>query len=297
MSVFAWSEEGGARETGTAAELVAFLRARDGTCVLYAGADSVSAQPYSVRAADYDAAFCSYRDSTSAYAFRDGALTDVSETHAALTGADGETAYLRIDSFHGSCAAEVQACLALMKERGRKHLILDLRGNGGGQLSVLTDLAGHFLRDGAEPIVLRMQERDGTQRVYSAATNDFSAYFEADSKIYVLADSGTASASECLIGALVDNETIEFENIYLANVRQGDTSVCRTYGKGVAQYAYHAPNGDVLVMTGAAVTWPSGRSIHGTGVSQAYGAKAIDTNGEYDYPDAFLTAALADLCA
>ena len=86
-------------------------------------------------------------------------------------------------------------------------------------------------------------------------------------KIAVLADENTASASECLIGAMMDYGSMTEETLVIT--KNGDTA--RTYGKGIMQTTYVNPTGgDALKLTTAYIYWPvSHTSIHGTGIRTA----------------------------
>ena len=283
MYILGWAEEGGAYQTGSSSDLIEFIDGQDGNFVICAGyaSDEVPAESnaYTVQKSAYLAAYCVYRDSEVTYAFRgeeETSLTDVTQTEGALTALDEDTAYIRLDAFDGNCAEEFAACLSLMKKQSRTNLIIDLRGNGGGYMSDLQAISSHLLRGASEadPVVARAVFRDGSEVVYRAAGNDYSAYFTDESRITVLADENSASASECLIGALIDHGTIGYEDIYLR--RDADTGVCRTYGKGVMQSTFSSLSGDAFRLTVAEIFWPNGNSIHGTGVTAEDGANPVD---------------------
>ncbi|MDE7373288.1 MAG: hypothetical protein K2N18_04415, partial [Clostridia bacterium] len=101
-------------------------------------------------------------------------------------------------------------------------------------------------------------------------------YYFDDARITVLADEHTASASECLIGVMIDYETIGFSDIYLHKNGKGEA---RTYGKGIMQTSHDDdPSGGALKLTTAEIFWPkSDRSIHGVGVTPNDGANAISS--------------------
>lgn len=305
MYLLGWSEVGGAVQTGSASELISFIDTQAGEFILYAGFAAgetpSESNAYTVDATEYRAAYCLYRDSESAYAFRGDeqiVLTDVTEEKGALAGLDADTAYIRLDSFDGNCAEEFAACLSLMKSRGRSNLVLDLRGNGGGYMSDLQAISAHLLKNAEanSPVVARAVFRDGSETLYRADGNDYSAYFTDESRVTVLADENTASASECLIGALIDYGTIGYEDIYLRH--DAETGVCRTYGKGVMQSTFTTIGGDAFRLTVAEIFWPNGNSIHEKGVTPSYpqaGAHAVTAPMLPDGTDAFLAQVLAAL--
>lgn len=290
MFVFGWGatkEDAAADADGGNSALHTFMNGQEEDFYLRFGyeRDGSDARTAALRGESYQAAFCHYRDSETSYSFRyesgfnggngkkfDGALA---ETGMSLEGLNGRTAYIRIDHFSGFAAEEFAACLRLMKSRGRQDLILDLRANGGGYMDAFCSIASHLLRNGSgkSPTVAKAVFRNGSYTSYNAYGNDFYDYFTEDSRVYVLADAGTASASECLIGALVDYGTTSFSDIFLAS---GADGTARTYGKGIMQRTYNNLNGAAMKLTVATISWPlSGKCIHGTGVTPADGANAL----------------------
>ncbi|WP_252510952.1 S41 family peptidase, partial [Acinetobacter baumannii] len=75
----------------------------------------------------------------------------------------------------------------------------------------------------------------------------------ADAPVVVLADAGSASASEVLAGALRDNKRARVVG-------------SRTFGKGSVQTVLPLDNGDSVKLTTARYYTPSGKSIQATGI-------------------------------
>lgn len=249
---------------------------------------------YSITSGNYLASYCSYRDSETSFDFRGADALKLTETHNPIAGLNGETAYISIAEFNGNVAEEFTAMLALMKERGKTNLILDLRRNGGGYLDAFSSIASHLLKDAGTktPVVATAKYRNGAKKEFRANGNDYFDYFTSSSSVYVLADERTASASECLIGALVDYHALPYWNIYLR--KEGD--VARTYGKGVMQSAYTSLNGSAVRVTSAEIFWPlSGKSIHGVGVTENDGAIGIEAPLVAGEKDLMLEEVLARL--
>ncbi len=123
-----------------------------------------------------------------------------------------------------------------------KKLILDLRNNGGGVLTSATDIADEFLRAGL-PIVETRGEHVGTQ-VYSATSRGM---FH-DTKLAILINSQSASASEILAGAIQDND-------------RGVIVGRRSFGKGLVQEDVLLRDGSNLRLTIARYYTPTGRCI------------------------------------
>ena len=90
----------------------------------------------------------------------------------------------------------------------------------------------------------------------------------------MLADNTTASASECLIGCMLDYGTIAYSDICLSE-RSGQV---KTYGKGIMQTTYPVRllEGDAVKLTTAKICWPiSGNCIHGRGILPDDGTKTV----------------------
>ncbi len=261
------------------------------------------AKTYPVSMEAYSASYCLYRDNQEGYRFRsDKAVNDKGElikpvmvkTHEKLNDLDDKTAYISFSQFTADAAKEFEQCLKIMKDKGRKNLILDLRGNGGGNMDVLQEIAAYLMREGSGSQKIAYGKfRNGATVSYSAKS-EFGSYFAADSRITVLADEYTASASECLIGAMIDYKTCNYSDIYLH--QDGRTGVARTYGKGIMQTFYEDSEGNALKLTAADLYWPkSNKTIHGTGITVADGANAIESPLLPGADDVFLKAVIEKL--
>ena len=255
-------------QTGSRSEFYSY-RPTGGALYLECGYSESDKTVYSITSETYLASYCLYRDSETSFEFRtseSGALV-LEETNNPLAGLDENTAYLKFDQFNGNADSEFEILLKAMKSRKRSNLVIDLRMNGGGQLSTLQSICSHLLRnaEGNSPVVATAKYRSGSVTRFNATGNDFSEYFSANSRVYILADENSASASECLMGALVDYGTLNYEDIFL---RKTEGEQAHSYGKGVMQTTYPAANGYALRITHAEIFWPNGKSIHGVGVTE-----------------------------
>ena len=294
MYLLAFGESEETLATGTRDELLKYLSEHDG-CFLRFGYDAAGsdAQTKFVSRAGYLGSYCIYMDSEATFRFRGESklVLEKMENEGGMSGLDGDTAYIRLTEFDGNAGDEFEACLKNMKARGRKHLVIDLRSNGGGYLSTLCEIASHLLREaeGTRPIVATARYRSGARSTYRATGNDFSAYFSADSRVRVLLDENSASASEALVGAMIDYGTLKPGDIYarLSGDPAGEDPA-HSYGKGVMQSTFVAPNGNALRLTVAEIFWPKGTSIHGTGIGAAHGVIPVDAPLLPAGEDAFL---------
>lgn len=271
-------------------EVIDYLTAAEGDAVLLCGfePDGSDAQSYTLRRAGYRAAYCAYSDSGTEFRFRGAGKLSLTETGGGMKALPADTAYIAFTQFEGDAAGQFRTCLAKMRERGRKNLIIDLRGNGGGYLSVLCDISSSLMRnaEGRKPLVVTARYRDGKEQRYYAAGNDFGTYFDEDARISVLADENTASASEALMGVLHDYGTCDYADFF---IRMSDGRA-HTYGKGVMQSRFTVEDGNAMLLTVATLYWPQGNCIHGEdkGISSADGATAVDAPAYPSASDEFL---------
>ncbi len=292
MYVLGYGRDEDSLSQGSTQEFMDFVDGANGSFVIKCGflIDGSDARTLRLTASAYTPAYCAYRDGETSFSFRykanvsfDGSASKAeaeavgafTETEEPLAGLPADTAYIRLDEFNGNAAAEMKCCLAKMRERNKKNLILDLRTNGGGYMDILIEIASHMMKDApaSRALVASAKFKNGSVFNYSSANNDYGSYFTSDSRVTVLADEYTASASECLIGALVDYGTVGFDDVVL---RKDEASgVARSYGKGIMQSHFRDGRGNVLKLTVAEIFWPNGKSIHGKGVTEADGAKSV----------------------
>ena len=223
-----------------------------------------------------------YHTSEKSYTFTGENATTLTEKGEPIPYLDDDTAYIRLVQFTGNAATEFDLAMEQFKKEGKKNLILDLRGNGGGYLDTMQSIASYFCKSATEskPVVAVADYGD-KRTSYDAYGNWYYDYFTNESNIYVLADAYSASASECLIGCMLDYSAIDFENICL--VERG--GVAKTYGKGIMQETQlvNLIEGDAITLTTAEIRWPlSNRSIHGRGVLPEDGVKTIAENTDYE---------------
>lgn len=221
--------------------------------------------------------FVHYRTNATAGVFQ-GTKGEWAQAGETLSCLDDQTAYIRLLKFTGNSAVEFSSAMKKFKADNKKNLVLDLRGNGGGYMDILSEIAKYFCKDttSAKPLIAIADYGEKRERFY-ANGNVYSQYFAQDSQIYVLADGNTASASECLIGCMLDYGTISYEDICLTEFN----GVAKTYGKGIMQTTYYIDviKKDALRLTTARVLWPKTETcIHDRGVTYEDGTKKTGKN-------------------
>ena len=215
-----------------------------------------------------------YRSKTTSYGFSGEDATTLTAREDPLTCLPNDTAYIRLVQFGGEAVESFGIAMSVFKQENKKNLVLDLRGNGGGYMNTMQGLASYFCKTSKELFpVAQIADYGEREERYLASGNYFWDYFTEDSRICILADSGSASASECLIGVMLDYGACDYSDICLSE-RNG---IAKTYGKGIMQA--HFPlvvDGDIMKLTTAQIRWPITKtSIHDRGVLPEDGAKTI----------------------
>ena len=153
--------------------------------------------------------------------------------------------YITIDEFDDVTYEQFVNAINELKGKGMKSMILDLRGNPGGNVDTVVDMCDRLMDEG---VVVSVEDKNGKKKEY---TSDSEQLFKGD--IVVLVDGNSASAAEIMTGALKDTK--------LATV-VGTT----TFGKGIVQSVYPLGDGTAVKLTVENYYTPSGYSIHGKGI-------------------------------
>lgn len=243
--------------------------------------------------AEYVESYVFYRSKTTAYSFTAAGKITVQAAGMPLSALNADTAYIRLLQFDGNAVEAFDKAMEIFRNEGKKNLVLDVRGNGGGSLDVMQSISKYFCKNSTEkkPVVLTADYGE-KKKQFRADGNVYGEYFSADSRICVLADGNSASATECLMGVMLSYGAIGYSDICLT-ARNGET---KTYGKGVMQTSYllDGIQKDAVRLTTAKIFWPNGNCIHGRGITLADGTKSVAENYEGDLE---LSAAIAALFA
>ena len=156
---------------------------------------------------------------------------------------DGSTGYIAQSGFTEGVADQLRSEILKLKRQGMKKLVLDLRGNGGGLLQEAVSIVSLFVPRGS--VVVTARGRDPKDVV---TYKTYKEPLDLKLPLVVLVDSGSASASEIVAGALqdMDRATIMGQ---------------RTFGKGLVQSIRPLPYGGHLKITTAKYYTPSGRCV------------------------------------
>jgi carboxyl-terminal processing protease len=168
-----------------------------------------------------------------------------------------DIADITITYFSSRTNEELIPVLANLTGQGAKGIILDMRGNPGGVLDVVVDVASHFISDGGVVNVVDNQERRTAIEVKPTEVTT-------ELPMVVLVNGSSASGSEVLAGALQDH---------------GRAAVAgsQTFGKGSVNIIRQLKDGSALYLTTARWLTPNGRPIEGVGITPDH---VLDLEGE-----------------
>lgn len=162
---------------------------------------------------------------------------------------DNEIGYIKIIQFQGQTTEELEKALKNLEAKGIKKLVLDLRNDPGGLLDSSVDVSGKFLP--RDSLVVYIQGRQKSDR------KDFltsSMEKPREFPMVVLVNTGSASASEIVAGALQDSKRAVIVGT-------------QTFGKGSVQTVFPLEGGGGVRLTTAKYYTPSGRSIQNVGIT------------------------------
>lgn len=158
---------------------------------------------------------------------------------------EGQIGYIRVSEFDEVTLDQFRQAKTALETQGMASMLIDLRGNPGGNLSTVCDMLREILPEG---LIVYTEERDGERTDYEC---DGKTPWE--KPLAVLINGSSASASEIFAGAVQD---------YGIGQLVGTT----TYGKGVVQQLFPMTDGTMVKLTIAEYFTPKGRNIDGTGI-------------------------------
>ena len=157
---------------------------------------------------------------------------------------DDSTGYIQIGGFTMDGSKDVRKALDSLRADGRmRRLVLDLRGNGGGLMNEAVEIVSLFVPQGALVVSAKGKHPDADFE-YRTGTVPVDTLLP----LMVMVNSGSASSSEIVAGALQDMDRATVAGV-------------RTYGKGLVQTIRQAGYNTSLKVTTAKYYTPSGRCV------------------------------------
>ena len=158
---------------------------------------------------------------------------------------DGEIGYISLESFDDVTYEQFTQAFDALDAAGMKALVVDLRNNGGGLLTSVTEILDDLLPEG---IITYTVDKNGTRKDYKSSAGD-----KLHVPMAVLVNEYTASASEIFTGAVKDYDVATIV---------GTT----TFGKGIVQVILPLDDGDAIKVTSSRYYTPNGVCIHEIGI-------------------------------
>ena len=152
--------------------------------------------------------------------------------------------YLQITEFDNVTVSQFEENMESLKSQDMKGLIIDLRGNPGGNVTSVCAIAEQLLPEG---LVFYMEDKNGKRTEYPCKGADF------DLPLVVLTNEYSASAAEILSGAVKD-----------AGI--GKLVGKKTFGKGIVQNIIPLEDGSAIKLTVANYYTRGGHDIHLKGI-------------------------------
>ena len=177
---------------------------------------------------------------------------------------DGKVGYVALANFYDHSAQRLEEEVARLQEEGATALVFDMRNNGGGYLSELTEMLDFLLPEG--PIFIS-RDRAGQEEVTQS----------------------DAACVELPMAVLVNANTYSAAEFFAAELQERGVAVIvgePTSGKGYSQQTFALPHGGAVAISTGAYFTGSGTSLIGTGLTLD---KEVYLTGE---GDAQLEAAL-----
>jgi carboxyl-terminal processing protease len=157
--------------------------------------------------------------------------------------------YIALYEFTNNSGSQFAKAFKAFQASGSRKLVIDLRGDPGGYLDQATLIAGYFLPKGATVVTEDYKGKQDNVVHRSPGQGGLPA----DTKVVVLIDQGSASASEILAGALQDHHVATLIGT-------------RSFGKGSVQELIPVDGGSLKITVARWLT-PNGRSISDGGLT------------------------------
>lgn len=160
----------------------------------------------------------------------------------------GKVGYIRLRSFVESSYGDLLKEMKMLKHNQARGLILDLRNNPGGLLRQAVGVSDLFLDKGSKIVYTKGKRREHNMEFLDKRPGPYNKI-----PMVILVNSGSASASEIVAGALQDSD-------------RALVIGTRTFGKGSVQTIIPLRDGSGLRVTTALYYTGKGREIQAKGI-------------------------------
>jgi carboxyl-terminal processing protease len=175
-----------------------------------------------------------------------------------------DVGYISVNRYSATTHSEFVEALTKLKGQGAKKLIVDLRNNPGGYLDQAFKMANELLPGGKKIVYTKARWKEFNEDFMSTGDGRCT-----DLPLIILVNTGSASASEIVAGAVQDWDR---------GLIVGET----TFGKGLVQRQFDLPDKSAFRLTIAKYYTPSGRLIQ-----RPYGSDPLEyRRAAYDRQEA-----------
>lgn len=158
---------------------------------------------------------------------------------------DKKIGYISLSIFSSVASEQFNKQLVKLEKEGISGLVIDVRGNSGGYLTTVTDIASYFLKKGDIIYKLEVNDKVTVRKDKTKESRDY--------PVAVLIDKNSASASEILASSIKESY-----NGYVVGTN--------SYGKGTVQQTLVLSDGSMIKYTIEKWLTPLGNWINGEGV-------------------------------
>ena len=171
---------------------------------------------------------------------------DITSVSSKLIEVDNKKlGYIQIDIFAANTKEQFEKELEKLEDKKIDSLIIDVRNNSGGYLTVVSDILSMFLEKGE--LVYQLKTKEEIEKIYDKSEE------KREYQIVVLVNGSSASASELLASALKESY-------------KADIVGTLTYGKSKVQKTQELNNGGTIKFTFQEWLTPKGESVDGKGL-------------------------------
>ena len=171
---------------------------------------------------------------------------------------DVNVGYIKINSFASNSNKQFDKAIKRLDKKNVDGLIIDVRDNPGGHLQKAREILSYFFKK--DTILYQIETKTKRQKIYSM-NNKIKEY-----PVVILANEGSASASEILITCFRDN----YKNVVIV----GNT----TYGKDTVQKSQNLSSGSSIKYTTERWLTSKGKALNGKGIKPDV---EVDQSEEY----------------
>ena len=174
-----------------------------------------------------------------------GPVDTISVAGEVIERKDRKIGYLAISVFASNTAEQFKKELKKLEDEKIESLIIDVRGNSGGYLTAVSEIINMFVKK--DEVIYQLKTKDKLEKIKDDTKES------RDYDIVILTNSGSASASELLTGAMKET--------YHATIVG-----TKTFGKGKVQKVYTLSNGAMVKYTHQEWLTPEGNYIDKKGI-------------------------------